>query len=135
MYQAAQQPQRNRKCGKYRKSYSEKIEMSKTRLQKNTTTATSPVTHKMSLYYLVLVLLTLGMIGRTIFIGSAHVTYGHTIAQLQKKEQLLTERKRVLEQRKADQLSMTEISQQASAEGFQPMGHILRLNNTMVASR
>lgn len=87
-------------------------------------------------YYTVLALLTFGVALHTVFIGSTHVSYGKRISALETQKRQLADRVQRIEQQTAQYLSMTQLNQDASSQGFISIQNIVRVDtSTVVASR
>ena len=70
------------------------------------------------IYYIFLVLLTLGMIAHTIFMGSQYVAFGQKVAALEKEKKVAFAEEQSLRQQIASEVSMASTMQLAQNEGF-----------------
>jgi len=70
------------------------------------------------IYYAFLVLLTLGMITHTIFVGSQYVAYGQKVATLETEKKLAFAEEQDLRQQVATEVSIASTMQLAQNEGF-----------------
>ncbi|MBW7956219.1 hypothetical protein H3C66_05875 [Patescibacteria group bacterium] len=87
-------------------------------------------------YYAFLSLLTFGIALHTVFIGSTHIDYGKRISSLENQKRQMAARVGRVEQQTAQFLSMTQLNQDAVAQGFVAIQNIVRVDtSTVVASR
>lgn len=91
---------------------------------------------KILAYYTFLALAVFSVAAHTVFVGSRHIDYGKRVSALEhQKEQLAAQAQRI-EQQTAQTLAMTQLNQDASAQGFVPIQSTVRVDiNTVVASR
>jgi hypothetical protein len=88
------------------------------------------------IYYLFLLFMTLGMIAHTVIVGGIHVSYGQQVAQLEKENAQLTEKKLSLSRELSTHLSLAQVSSQAEGLGYAPINNVVYSTvNGIVASR
>ena len=82
---------------------------------------------KLFSYYLVLVLISLGFVTHTIFVGSLHIHYGRQIRQLSIKKENLIQIKETLTHQLAQESTSYQIQEFASENGFEPIKNVIYL--------
>lgn len=87
-------------------------------------------------YYTILALIVFGAALHTVFVGSNHIDYGKRVSALEHQKQQLTDRVKRIEQQTAQTLAMSQLDQDATAQGFVPIQSTVRVDtSTVVASR
>ncbi len=92
--------------------------------------------HIIHTYYSVLGITALSMVLFTIFTGSKTVSYGQTIAELEKQKQVLVEQESHIRQQIAAESSLSQVQQLAQVDGYVLTTQLVQLpTQTQVALR
>lgn len=87
------------------------------------------------LYFIFLFMIAFSFAIHTVIIGSQYVSQGAEISRLEKSSRALSLQTQALEHQIAQSSASVGISELASAQGFQPVSHIIALQTGFVASR
>lgn len=93
---------------------------------------------KYKIYYSLLIVVLLGMIGRTIFVGSQYIAYGQEVHQLEQQKKVALAKAQDLHRQIDQENSIATLADDSQAQGYTPITKLVQVqveHATQVAMR